>query len=227
MVQALDRLIIPESIMVNFDHPQDFTRVSRIQRSISERLPTPGLKLGQGLVFMAGFKQLHHRARVTSSTMLDMRGSGNPDLMDHLVESARVHGFAATTVATQIGCAGLELAAWRQNGIKIVPVILHDTVNSDVANIKAVNKGLDQSHQIQQVLCDAVDVDKAVGLGLSVIVSGIRLAGQPQDDHEVVLTPAEARSAGADKLSIGRPITLADDPGEVCLQALENMASVA
>lgn len=222
----LDGTKISERLILNFDQPQDFRRVSQIQRSIGERLPCPWLKLGQGLVFMTGFPRLHHRARVNSQTMLDMRSSGNPDLMDHLVESARLRDFSATTVATQIGCAGLELAALRQNGIRIVPVVLHDTVGSDIAVIRQVNKGLDPLHQITQVLCDAIDLDKVVDLGVSVSVSGIRLPGQPSDDHQVAISPAEAISSGADRLSIGRPITLSDDPGYVCQQILDNIASV-
>ena len=46
------------------------------------------------------------------------------------------------------------------------------------------------------------------------IVPGIRPAGSTAGDQKRTMTPADAISAGADYLIIGRPITAADDPAE-------------
>ena len=46
---------------------------------------------------------------------------------------------------------------------------------------------------------------------------------QGDDDHKRATTPAAAIGAGADYLVVGRPITLADDPGRVTNAILEEM----
>jgi orotidine-5'-phosphate decarboxylase len=52
-----------------------------------------------------------------------------------------------------------------------------------------------------------------VGPGITLITPGVRPAGSDTQDQVRVATPAEALSAGADLLVIGRPITRAPDPG--------------
>lgn len=47
-----------------------------------------------------------------------------------------------------------------------------------------------------------------------VVTPGVRPAGSARDDQRRVVTPAEALSAGATSLVIGRPITAAAAPGE-------------
>ena len=52
-----------------------------------------------------------------------------------------------------------------------------------------------------------------VGPDVMLITPGVRPAGSDSQDQARVATPAEALSAGADLLVIGRPITRAPDPG--------------
>jgi orotidine-5'-phosphate decarboxylase len=48
--------------------------------------------------------------------------------------------------------------------------------------------------------------------GRLVVTPGVRPAGAAKDDQKRVATPAEALSAGADHVVVGRPIWRADDP---------------
>ncbi|MBE7730413.1 orotidine-5'-phosphate decarboxylase [Komagataeibacter sp. FXV3] len=52
----------------------------------------------------------------------------------------------------------------------------------------------------------------ALGDGPVLVVPGIRPAGSALGDQKRVMTPAQARAAGADWIVVGRPITRAEDP---------------
>jgi orotidine-5'-phosphate decarboxylase len=58
--------------------------------------------------------------------------------------------------------------------------------------------------------CRAVKL--ACGPDFLVVTPGIRLSGEGAQDQKRVATPAVAKSAGADFLVVGRPITRAEDP---------------
>ena len=53
---------------------------------------------------------------------------------------------------------------------------------------------------------------QALGDGPVMVVPGIRPAGSAVGDQKRVMTPAQARAAGADWIVVGRPITRAADP---------------
>lgn len=52
----------------------------------------------------------------------------------------------------------------------------------------------------------------SLGQGPCLVVPGVRPAGAASGDQKRVMTPAEARDAGADWIVVGRPITRAADP---------------
>jgi orotidine-5'-phosphate decarboxylase len=64
---------------------------------------------------------------------------------------------------------------------------------------------------------------KALDLALSVATPGIRPAGSDSADQKRVATPAEAVSAGADLLVVGRPITAAADPVAAALSVMREI----
>lgn len=64
---------------------------------------------------------------------------------------------------------------------------------------------------------------KELGPKLLVITPGIRPDGYPEDDQKRKTTPADAISAGADYLVVGRPITDAPDPRKAAAEMIEQM----
>ena len=62
---------------------------------------------------------------------------------------------------------------------------------------------------------------------LLVATPGVRLAGSSADDHKRPGTPAQAISAGADYLVVGRPIVRSDDPARAATAIIENMRNAA
>ncbi len=86
---------------------------------------------------------------------------------------------------------------------------------------KAQNWGLDG------VVCsghEAANI-KAACPSLMCLCPGIRPSGSVADDQRRVMTPAQAVSAGADYLVVGRPIIAAPDPLMAAKQILAEMAS--
>jgi orotidine-5'-phosphate decarboxylase len=62
---------------------------------------------------------------------------------------------------------------------------------------------------------EAVRLRAAIGKDFCLVTPGIRPQGADAGDQRRVMTPADAISAGADYLVIGRPITQAQDPAGV------------
>ncbi len=61
--------------------------------------------------------------------------------------------------------------------------------------------------------------------GLYKVVPGIRPSGTQSNDQARVMTPAEARVAGADAVVVGRPITQAQDPRAAAEAILRELAA--
>jgi orotidine-5'-phosphate decarboxylase len=66
-------------------------------------------------------------------------------------------------------------------------------------------------------------IRRKVGSRLLIVTPGVRPAGKRTDDHARVTTPAQAISAGADYLVIGRPIRDAADPAAAAAAILAEM----
>lgn len=65
------------------------------------------------------------------------------------------------------------------------------------------------------------------GADFKLMVPGIRPAWAAADDQKRILTPAEAMTAGADYLVIGRPITAAADPAAAARRIADELAGGA
>jgi len=87
---------------------------------------------------------------------------------------------------------------------------LSDNVNT-LASL-AKEAGLDG------VVCSPMEAQglrNAFGTDFKLITPGVRPEGSATDDQKRIMTPTDAISAGSNYLVIGRPITQAENPGEV------------
>ena len=85
---------------------------------------------------------------------------------------------------------------------------------------------LAQDSGLDGVVCSPWEIAAlrgACGPGFVLLVPGIRPDWAAQGDQKRVMTPAEARAAGADYLVIGRPITGADDPAAAARRIVEEL----
>ena len=72
---------------------------------------------------------------------------------------------------------------------------------------------------------EARAIRQACGPDFLIVVPGVRPADASTNDQSRVITPAEAISAGADYLVIGRPITGAPDPRSAALAIAKETAA--
>lgn len=85
---------------------------------------------------------------------------------------------------------------------------------------------LAQQAGLDGVVCSAHEITmlrEACGPGFELMVPGIRPLGADVGDQKRVMSPAEAMSAGATHLVIGRPITQAEDPVVAAREILESL----
>ncbi|MDR3608497.1 MAG: orotidine-5'-phosphate decarboxylase [Oligoflexia bacterium] len=77
------------------------------------------------------------------------------------------------------------------------------------------------------VVCSAVELPliRESHPNLYTVVPGIRPVGSPVNDQARVMTPAQAREAGANAIVVGRPITEAADPRAAVESILKELSS--
>lgn len=81
---------------------------------------------------------------------------------------------------------------------------------------------------IDGIVCsplEAASVRTALGPDAIIVTPGVRSPGEGKGDQKRVATPAEAISAGATYLVIGRQITRADDPRAEALRVLKELGA--
>jgi len=85
---------------------------------------------------------------------------------------------------------------------------------------------LSQRCGLDGVVCsarEAVTLRNELGDDFALVTPGIRPAGSPADDQRRTMTPGEAIAAGSHYLVVGRPITQATDPAQVCQELAQSL----
>ncbi len=129
-----------------------------------------------------------------SPKYLTVHASGGPDMVRAACQALPETLITAVTVLTS-----LDDQALMEVGI-CIPA--HDTVLRQAAS--AVSAGA------RAIVCSPHEVTRVraeVGGDIILITPGVRPQGAAPHDQKRVMTPAEALTAGADLLVIGRPIT--------------------
>jgi orotidine-5'-phosphate decarboxylase len=157
-------------------------------------------------------------AVATGAWMVNVHASGGSAMMKAAVE-------AATRAAAALG---------RPRPLVIGVTVLTSMTDAGLREIGVLNPMLDQVVHLAKLARDAgLDgvvaspqetraIGEACGADFQIVTPGIRPADQQgKDDQARTLTPAEAISAGATYLVIGRPITSAPNPR----QAAEHIAA--
>jgi orotidine-5'-phosphate decarboxylase len=198
--------------------------------SLVDRLGEVGTfyKVGLVLYTHAGpdvVRALHDRGK---RVFLDLKLHDIPNTVSGAVRAAAALDVAMLTVHTGGGepmlRAGVEAAEAR---VKLLGVtVLTSLTASDVEQVwgREIRSIRDEVLRLAQlaaeveldgVVASAVEagwIRPAIGADMLIVTPGIRLDGTDRGDQKRVSSPADAVSAGADYLVVGRPITQSADP---------------
>ncbi|MCA9332079.1 orotidine 5'-phosphate decarboxylase [Candidatus Saccharibacteria bacterium] len=224
------RYISPEErIIVTVDANDDFLQMHHLAQDLGPR--ARAFKLGQGLLLQdRPWSLVQFLSSRGVNVDLDAKYNEDADQMKTLVPQAFSRGFKHLSIGPGVGPDALVSAARAttvKNSLFVSlpssdPLLLHHSLS----NIQEANSRLRPHQQISEVMCNVQDISKVQSYGGFIIVaSGIRMHGEPSDDHPCVATPAGALAEGADYLAIGRSITGKADRAAAFEQILENMST--
>jgi orotidine-5'-phosphate decarboxylase len=175
------------------------------------------------------------------SVFLDLKFHDIPNTVAGAVRSAAGLGVRMVNVHAGGGPAMLEAARAALEGIANPPELLAVTVltSMDAAQLKAAGIGRSAADQVELLarmclktgirgfVCSQEEVAalrELTGAEGVLVVPGIRPAGTEAGDQKRMATPADALSAGASYLVVGRPITQAPEPAKAAEAILQEMA---
>lgn len=148
--------------------------------------------------------------------MTTIHATGGPDMMRAAMEAVAPAGDArpkvlAVTVLTSMDDDDVEVTGGR------------GSVRDQVLRLTelALDTGVDG------VVCsprEIADVRRLCGPGFLVVTPGIRPGGDRCDDQKRTMSPADAVTAGASFIVVGRPITRAPDPAAAAARIVDDMS---
>jgi orotidine-5'-phosphate decarboxylase len=136
------------------------------------------------------------------ASLLTVHAIGGRAMIAAAVEGARDQcGVLAVTVLTSMNADAYSEAVGNPIDSVAYEVIRLARVAQEGRAFGVVCSG----HEVARIRAETAD-------GLATLVPGVRLAGHSANDQSRVVTPAEAATAGATYIVLGRTVTAADEP---------------
>jgi orotidine-5'-phosphate decarboxylase len=148
--------------------------------------------------------------------IVTVHASGGRAMLEAAVDGAGPRqpcGVVAVTVLTSLTAEGLGAAWGRQ-----VPAVTDEVVRLAALAADAGAHGIVCSGE------EAPAVRARYGDRLALVVPGVRLPEGPMHDQARVVTPGEARAAGARYAVVGRSVTAAPDPRGAMAAVVEGLS---
>lgn len=172
--------------------------------------------------------------------MLDLKYHDIPNTVNHAVAGAVDLGVSLLTLHASGGSAMIEAARKATEGsttellaVTVLTSMNEDTLRNDIGIPEspattvprwasmAINAG---AHGI---VCSALEITlvrDAIGAGPHIVTPGIRPQWASKDDQQRIMTPSDAKSAGASHIVVGRPILNHENPAYAVQLILEELA---
>ena len=194
-------------------------------------------KFGYQLSFAHGLELAESLVRAGKRIFLDLKLHDIGNTVARGVESVAALGATFLTVHAfpQTMKAAVEARAGSNLQILAVTVLTsYDDADLAAAGYEMsvaelVNARAAQARDIgvDGIVCaawEAAALRPIVGPSMLLVTPGIRPSGLPSGDQKRIMTPAEAVTAGADYLVVGRPILEADDPKSAAAAIVNEIA---
>lgn len=150
--------------------------------------------------------------------MVNVHASGGPRMMSAAMDV--LAGFSEPPLLTAVTVlTSMEASELQAVGVAASPI-------EQVTRLAR----LTQQSGLDGVVCSAQEASMlrtVCGDGFRLVTPGIRPQGSDAGDQRRIMTPAQAQSAGADYLVIGRPITQAPAPAQVVDEILQSLSLLA
>jgi orotidine-5'-phosphate decarboxylase len=208
-----------------------------------------GVKLGKEFFTATGPQGVTQVAAGGQPIFLDLKFHDIPNTVAGGIRAAmklhpfmvNVHAGGGATMMLAAADAALEAAEAEgcQKPLVLGVTVLTSLGEDDLHGVGVSGTTLDQVTRLgalaqesglDGVVCSAREVESlrgACGPDFKLVVPGIRPAWASTNDQKRIMTPADAVSAGADYLVIGRPITGADDPADVARRIVDEIENGA
>lgn len=197
------------------------------------------LKVGKELYTASGPKILEELHKRNYDVFLDLKFHDIPNTCAKAVGVAADLGVWMVNVHASGGRRMMEAARNEIEKKTHKPLLIGVTVLTSMEQEDMAELGLDiepmqqverlarltQSSGLDGVVCSAREVGlirESCGQDFLTVTPGIRPEGSAIGDQKRVMTPKQAVEAGVDYMVIGRPITQASNPYEVCSNISKN-----
>jgi len=197
-------------------------------------------KIGKELFVSAGpdiVRAIHDEG---GAVFLDLKFHDIPNTVARAVAAAARLDVAMLTIHASGGRDMMVAAEAAAQEMDNPPLVLGVTVltSMDGNDLGEIGLAEDPATQVERLALLAAEAGlrglvcspreiftlrKVLSREVSLVTPGIRPSGSDADDQKRTLTPAEAITAGADWLVIGRPITAADDPRAAATEILDSL----
>jgi orotidine-5'-phosphate decarboxylase len=169
--------------------------------------------------------------------MLDLKLHDIPETVGRATANVAGLGAGLLTVHASGGHAMLEAAVKAAGDMRILAVtVLTSLDDSDLAQIGAMAPVADLVKKRAQLAvaagCHGIVASphevailrEVVPADFLVVTPGVRPEGSPAGDQKRVMTPRQARAAGADLVVIGRPLRDSQNPAATARAIVEELA---
>lgn len=218
----------------------DLPCISDAEKLVARLGPTVSFyKIGYQLAFAGGLEFARALKAEGKQVFLDMKLLDIDNTVAKGVESVVAMGVDMLTLHAYPKAMRAAVQAAQGSDLCLLGVtVLTSMDESDLVEAgyeydpyTLVLKRAEQAHRAGMggIVCsanEAAAVRKIVGPDMAVVTPGIRPAGAVLGDQKRVMTPADALSAGASHLVVGRPVTAAPDPAIAASEIVLEMQQI-
>jgi orotidine-5'-phosphate decarboxylase len=201
-------------------------------------------KVGMQLYTAEGPKIVRDLVASGRQVFLDLKYHDIPNTVASAVREAAALGVSLLTIHAAGGGkmvrAATEAARNGNSSLRILGVTVLTSMDDNDLNSTGVRgRVLDQvlrlaalaisdgCHGVVSSARETAELRSELGNDFLIVNPGVRPLGSDHGDQARVVTPAQAISAGATHIVVGRPITAASDPAGEAKAILEQMSLVA